>query len=756
MPGSSAETQFECTRPAASTDKFRNSDLEEFETISNATEQIGRLELVHLEAIAEDATIHENISLASSRIFSFLDCVNQQSLPAEVAPQILAIFAKLFSVTFLATVFEQRKILHRIAAQSLADEPGPAAVICWVDAFLFKLGDTTITVASGVSLAPPFPGSAELRAEDGLRAASQLPSNWHSVARVIASDQASPAAKRLALRLTFAAFVLGPRLCSGSEQMPFEIVEVLERCISQTRAAGFSASRTASREHQKAEKRAQVRPHTLGCLLNILQNILHPDDSVACLQLVTPPEELDPAQTILLRWGDTVSWCWETWDDHRIANAESVVFLASCFTLQRPMNREHLEQTAMWLRHFESVRFLPVNIDYSLAVSTASSIALLRVLHYVVLSLSTLPLAAGPPSVPWELVSKACCFAAESMRHLLWNPKEDERWIVSGLCKCLLSLFVLLAPANDEELAVHDYILEALSLANADTLHICMAHVQEDDVLRFSARLNKRLVAVKNFVSESLEQTRPLNLIRTTLNLAVIVWFSGTHGCILRESVAPLLSNVVKILLQEGTPGLVSEILGDAILTASSAARKDPSFIDENRESLWQFAITSSSSELSIASSFAHYIITSEILCNSLYCAEAWTYFSEILLLILKHHYIEEQEPLALLICPTLCAALIRLLQADATSTQFMLSTPFTLNLCADLKSVCEGDGSGKYLAFMKERLNKIGFCLLDQIRNSLSQGATSETTLERSQIPMQLTFYRMYGGSHLVFIPEM
>ncbi|KAJ7275248.1 hypothetical protein B0H12DRAFT_1086394 [Mycena haematopus] len=759
MPGSGTEIESECMRPTATDLESPHSELEEFETISNAIEHIGQLELLDLEAIVKDATIHETISLASSRIFSFLDRVDQQALQAD-APQILATFAKLCNVAFLATLFDQRKILHRIAAQSLAAEPEQsAAVVCWVDAFLFKLGDASIAVASGVSLAPLPPGAAEFRAQDGLRAASQLPLNWHSVAGVTASDQASPAAKRLALRLSFAAFVLGPCLCSRNEhEMPYEILEVLERCINQTRATGFSATpvgdqlaiqerlnfamiislyATASREHQNTDKRSQVRPHTLGCLLSMLQNVLHPDDSVSCLQVAIPPEDLDPTQVVLLRWGDTVSWCWEMWDDHRVANVESVVFL-----------------TSMWLRHSDDVHFLPGNIDHSLAVSTASSIAILRVLYQVVLSLSTVPPSSGPPSTTWVMISKACFFAVESMKHLLWGQKEDERWIVSGFCKCLLSLFVLLAPENDEDLTVHDYILEALCLADADTLHLCMIHVQEDDVLCFAARLHGRLVRVQNSVSGSLAQMQPLNLIRTTLNLAVIVWFSGAHGCLPRASVCPLLSSVVKILLQEGSPGLASKFLGDAIFTASSIARKDPSLTGENRESLWQLAITSASSELSIASSFAHYIITSVILCNSLYCAEAWSYISGILLLIFKHHYIEEQEPLALLICPTLCAALMRLLQADAVSAQFMLSTPFTLNLCADLKVVCEGGRNGQYFAFMKERLNKIGLRLLDQIRSNLSQSVTPETLLE--QIPMRLLFYRMYGVSHLVFVPDM
>lgn len=143
----------------------------------------------------------------------------------------------------------------------MAAEPGSStAVVCWVDAILTKLGDATIPVASGVCLTPLFSGSAESRAEDGLRAATQLPrwsmcllswtlkltilsANWHSVAGVIASGHASPAVKRLALRLTFGAFVLGPSLCSKSDGMPYGILEVLDRYISQTRATGFSASR---------------------------------------------------------------------------------------------------------------------------------------------------------------------------------------------------------------------------------------------------------------------------------------------------------------------------------------------------------------------------------------------------------------------------------------------------------------------------------------------------------------------------------
>lgn len=82
-------------------------------------------------------------------------------------------------MSFLTVLFEQRKIFHRIAAQSLASSPeSSVAVICWVDSILYKLGDAIVAVASGISsdLATPlFPGSTQVREEDGLRAASQLP-----------------------------------------------------------------------------------------------------------------------------------------------------------------------------------------------------------------------------------------------------------------------------------------------------------------------------------------------------------------------------------------------------------------------------------------------------------------------------------------------------------------------------------------------------------------------------------------------------
>ncbi|KAK7064397.1 hypothetical protein R3P38DRAFT_2824265 [Favolaschia claudopus] len=730
---------------------------EEFESVHVAIEQIAQLDFLDPKTIAKDVTIHEAISVASNDILNFLDHVDQHA--SETSPQGLAVFGKLFNVEFFAVLFKQRKLFHGLATHSLpvAERESSAAVVCWVDMILSRLGDNIVVVASGGSLAPLLSVSTNFKGEDGLCAASQLPVAWLSVPATIASGQASPAAKRLALRLSFAAFVLGPCLSDKNEPLtPRDIIETLNCFINEAQATEFSDSgvgdqlalqerlnfsmvlslyATASRDHASE---SHLRPRSLGRLLGMLQNVLHPDDTTVSLQYLAPPQILDSAQILLLHWGDAVAWCWKTWDDYRAANAESVVFL-----------------TTMWLSHLD-IPILPEQVNRSMTVDTASSIAILRVLHQIILSLNTVPSPIDSSLTAMTIISRACLFSVQSMNYLLGRQNEDECWIVSNMCKCLLSLFVLLVAKTEQDLIVYDYIIEALSSVDPQTLHICVTHLLEDSALRFAVRLHERLVWAQNSILEPL-QTLKLHLIRSTLNFAVVLWYSGAHGCLSHEFVSPLLRDITQCLTEKTHfSDLASVVLGDALLTAFSAERRDgPGLSDESRECLWTFGITSSPRQLSIASSFAHYVLTSNLLCDALYCAEAWQCLGNVLLLILKHHYIEEQEPLALLVCPTLCAALTRLLQANSASTRFILSTPFTLNLCADLTRVNEDTLDDKYFVLLKQRLEKVGLSLLDQIRYMLSPNAVA-ATLDVPTITMRLMFYRMYDVSHLVFVPDI
>jgi hypothetical protein len=56
---------------------------------------------------------------------------------------------------------------------------------------------------------------------------------------------------------------------------------------------------------------------------------MHPTQDDSHLRLTTPPEGLDLAQSILVRWGETLPWCWSTWDDPRIVHVDIITYLVS-------------------------------------------------------------------------------------------------------------------------------------------------------------------------------------------------------------------------------------------------------------------------------------------------------------------------------------------------------------------------------------------------------------------------------------------
>lgn len=66
----------------------------------------------------------------------------------------------------------------------------------------------------------------------------------------------------------------------------------------------------------------------------------------------------------------------------------------------------------------------------------------------------------------------------------------------------------------------------------------------------------------------------------------------------------------------------------------------------------------------------AHFILATpkDRLCDSLSCAEAWNYLRDAILLILSHHFLGEDEPLALIVSQAICDALLLLLRGSQTA----------------------------------------------------------------------------------------
>ncbi|PBL00741.1 hypothetical protein ARMGADRAFT_1160030 [Armillaria gallica] len=296
---------------------------------------------------ADDENMHEVIAHASNIMLRFLDELkSRQKDIRETYPDLTLVLQP----SFLHTLFAHRTVFHHIAVSSAVD--ATSTIVCWVDVLLAKLADAIIMVAGNGSQLSGVQHSEEWhlqREDDNLRAASQLPSQWASVKRVLTSKQASPAARRLALRLIFGVCIILPSLGGHDDRrmtQSEDFLEIIQTCIHQTVMSGFTANYSsdpavelerinfsmlvslyAAAETEQKEKRLPSRPLTLGYLLDLIQVVMHPDDAIATSSIVTPPGDLDVAQTILVRWGDTIPWSWETWDDSRLANSQVIVFL---------------------------------------------------------------------------------------------------------------------------------------------------------------------------------------------------------------------------------------------------------------------------------------------------------------------------------------------------------------------------------------------------------------------------------------------
>lgn len=132
---------------------------------------------------------------------------------------------------------------------------------------------------------------------------------------------------------------------------------------------------------------------------------------------------------------------------------------------------------------------------------------------------------------------------------------------------------------------------------------------------------------------------------------------------------------------------------------------------------------------------FAHLLLATpkDRLCDSLACAEAWNYLRDVILLILSHHFLGDDEPLALMISPVICNTLLLLLQEGQAAgklafpdtcralyrhslVHFILSSPWTMNLCTALQDLFKGDSPSEYSSILAARLESVGTILLNEV----------------------------------------
>ncbi|KAJ7597172.1 hypothetical protein C8J56DRAFT_1041389 [Mycena floridula] len=575
-----------------------------------------------------------------------------------------------------------------MAIKALLPGTDVSAVVCWADTLLVKLADSIVLVGRGFTELPRehrLPEALKLQQDDAsLRAAAQLPKKWQDVASVIASADTSPAARRLALRLIFGVLIISPLLkkvdlWTFSDMDPSYIKDVMQRSIA-TIAKSFSLNfssdqfteldrisfamilcivAVADSAHEESQDTLSPWiPHTHGTFLHLIQAIMHPDSPVATLSVITPLAELDSAQTIFIRWGRTIRWCWETWNDPRTADSETVMFV-----------------TVNWLHHVCSDLKPPVGFATQLDTDlSAAYTAIIAVLHHLVLSLHTLD--SGSPALP-DILSGACRFTVFLLQRNLDSFDNRLETRVTDICKRLAHLFVLI-PERESHLSVLDSILEAFALIQSKPLQSAFAQLQDDPKVPWSSTFHKLISESRKMITKKEPTSSELYVGKLTLNFLSIAWSRGCQKYTLPTSSVQFLLAVADAVIRKST---TSDILLSSVLNDMALCNDKSVFAPQSLRyiSIWERALSSPRSNLPIAVAFAHFILAADPLLDAIHRAEAWDYLRDVLILVLRQRYYDEGAALSILISDVVCYALLRLV--DRHDGTWIIQTASFLDL---------------------------------------------------------------------------
>ncbi|KAJ8702779.1 hypothetical protein PTI98_001466 [Pleurotus ostreatus] len=721
--------------------------------VEKAVEELGALDIGESDSETE---LHELISSASTAICSFLDSVNSGEQDGFGLKDILALAVMLFDPSFLETLFQHRRHFHRIATLSTPQKS--SIVVCWADSALVKLSEFAVSVASGLSnssnqISMPKGLSIQWQ-DDSLRGAAQIPYKWTFLPGVLSLEQASPAAKRIVSRLLFGVFVIRPQLheCNPWDSRtttPLQMMEIisgflrqidmnrplvgwfeLQERITQCILVVLFTLADLDNRRQISQSGAPVspwKPRTLGIMLEMIEcNILQPKTGGA----VGPADELDVAQTILLRWGSTIPWSWMVWRDLRIAGAECIVQL-----------------TLEWLCRLEQPLFHGVpslshwTSDVTPHIEASPPAAKAIMMHVLTVHMANLSPSTSAHSSHTEVslgIFKCCWILLHLTKQGLLNLDSSDARLPSDLCTIFLELFVSSGNDAPPNIATKALILEALALADADTWAICMEIVKGKKELNFIARLDDQLSltrrAIKGAQEESLNDVE-MNEVKMLLTFLGIMWHNKCNGYVHRQTVSPFLSTLLSARWSRES---VLPELHDSLLTTLSimeSRRAETAFPDVDPywedDTVWNLALEAGSCNITVTLAFSQYILSTKRLCDPLTNAEAWSHLRDSMLLILSQQFLQEEEALALIAAPVICQALCLILLNNDQAAK--LHSPWTTNLLKELKSLLARsiDDNVNYTSLLRDRMSIVGQRLLDAI-SSPGAGSGSHVRLAR------------------------
>ncbi|KAI0662697.1 hypothetical protein C8Q70DRAFT_960558 [Cubamyces menziesii] len=707
-------------------------------------------------AVENDERLHETIQCVSSILLSFLDravAVDDSWIEATSEDVALTLPILLNEAT-LSLLLQYRVLFRDIASREL-DASTSTITVCWVDVILAKLGQAILYVAGAFNGIRVFEGEQPeaVRAqkeEDMLRAAVQLPECWHDIVDVIGSDHASPAALRLTFSLVWGLHILNAQLAgqdnllSGASDT--RLLAVISRHVkrmsdkllspviteySERERIGYAilVSLYAKCDFVDSEGQSPYRPQSHATLLEMIRIVLHSDaPNTSSLSISAP--DLDLPQSILLKWGPTLPWAWATWRDSRLYQADVVEAL-----------------TAAWLAHLEtpvgdvplahSIEWYDEGMVEALEIAPSAALSMLvRVLQQSV--------NMARNGLEWldavllDVTLKACW----GTKHILQSLDIKDAALVP-ICGIAIELFAALRE-REIELNIKDLILEVVSLSST-SLQLAVNSAGGPQS-RYALAWEQNLRRVHKFVTIAIAQgdgiTDMLDLrdIRQILQFLALTAKIDFHHTTFGDLPQRVLFAVFDWLESEDVDSPTWTMLGDATVFALAQlphhASPRGSSNTERASLVWRLVEEVDPSDLPLAASLAAYIsATAEAYAfDTLTYGEAWNFIRDVLLLILDRDFGGQEEPLALLVAPAICRALLALVRhASPQARRYYMSSPWTLSMAARLQQLeaKEGSGNGEYSRILGDLITSYKDAILRELEDTADP--FNETGADRS-----------------------
>ncbi|OSD06094.1 hypothetical protein PYCCODRAFT_1077151 [Trametes coccinea BRFM310] len=415
----------------------------------------------------------------------------------------------------------------------------------------------------------------------------------------------------------------------------------------------------------------------------------HSDAVGTTLSTIVPACPLDLPTVILLKWGRTLPWSYNAWSDSRLYGSDVI-----------------LQMTVTWLFHLDtSIAEIPIAhsvewwddelLDLLDVVPLETLSMMSRVLQHV-LSMPQGDQSKSLCGTTTEIVLKACW----SLKYII-TLLEGDSTPLTPLYATLYDVFMLLGESN-EELCVKDLVLETLSL-QPGILKLAWATIshQSSYTLGLQRKLNSTYNLVNGCLQGAAATTPVLRNLRQTLQLLTLAYKCGT-ACPLPSLTSQLLAVLLDWLEVATVDSALWTMLGDVTIGALTewqhrVASGSPShrvFDKVDAARVWRIIAEADSGDLTSAVSAAAHISSTagKHPYDSLQYSVCWDYLRDTMLMILDHEFRGVEEPLALLVAPTISRALVALARhAPAPAKRFLASSPWTVAMVVRMRRL-EGD----------------------------------------------------------------